>query len=574
MIAKNVLRGSGGGKAGKAACVFGEIFKAAGLGFGFGLNAAHRGVSGEYYVSFDGLDDNAFKKAVCALDEREFALISLFCCQNFEKASGLTLFYVFEKRGCESESDILVLHRRIGYSGLGSGSGGSKKPCAQSIAEIFPSACWFERDISDGFGVEFAGAFDKRRLFLHEHYPEGFHPLLKSFKNQNISQKMRKSVDESEEYKFKEMRGEGVYQIPVGPVHAGIIEPGHFRFSVIGETIFNLEVRMFWKHRGIEKLAEGKSPKDCVAIAESISGDETVANSTAFCRAIECISEINVPVRALCLRTVFLEMERIYSHLGDMAGMVIDVAYPAGASPFFILREEMFRRNESLTGSRFMKGIIGIGGLKKDVSESALPDLLQFLKSFSGRFNEAVCDIRAVPSVVDRLETTGAIKKELLRPLNITGPAARASGEHIDSRIDHPYGIYGKLGLKKRALEKGDVLSRFELKASEILDSIEIIQKAAQTANKLEKSESGHEISSQPHMRRISDGYALSVIESPRGQSVHWVYVRNGAVDRYKIRTASFCNWQAIEHAVLGNIVPDFPLINKSLNLSYAGTDL
>ena len=134
---------------------------------------------------------------------------------------------------------------------------------------------------------------------------------------------------------FKQVEGEGVYQIPVGPVHAGIIEPGHFRFSVIGETIFNLEVRMFYKHRGLEKFAEGKTPQECVKIAETISGDETVANAFAYCNAVEKISDITVPVRAMQLRTVFLELERVYSYLGDLAGMIVDVAYPVGASPFF-----------------------------------------------------------------------------------------------------------------------------------------------------------------------------------------------------------------------------------------------
>jgi Ni,Fe-hydrogenase III large subunit len=320
---------------------------------------------------------------------------------------------------------------------------------------------------------------------------------------------------------------------------------------------------MFYKHRGLEKLAEGMKPQECVKIAETVSGDETVANSVAFCTAVEKISNIAVPKRALQLRTVFLELERIYSYLGDLGGMIVDIAYPAGASPFLILREEIFRQNEALTGSRFMKGAVTVGGLSKDVSEQALRDLSTFLVSFSKQLSKAE-SIDTTFSLIDRFETTGKIKPEILIPLHITGPIARASGKITDTRIDHPYGLYSEMNLKRRMLQNEDVLARFSLKMEEILDSIKIIHEI------LSKLNSG-EIST-PY--EIKDGYALSLVESARGQNVTWVFVKNGLVDRYKVRTASFCNWQAIEHAVLGNIVPDFPLINKSMNLSYAGTDL
>jgi len=248
-----------------------------------------------------------------------------------------------------------------------------------------------------------------------------------------------------------------------------------------------------------------------------------------------------------------------------MAGMIIDIAYPVGASPFFILREELFRQNETLTGSRFMKGIIAVGGLKKDVPDDKLKGLVSYLDSFSERFDEASKVSHSSSfSVIDRLETTGLIRKELIRALNLTGPMARAAGAQNDTRFDHPYGIYDKIGVSKGTFEKGDVLSRFDQKANEIRDSVRIIKRIISTLPRGEIAKAA----------KIKDGYALSVVEAPRGQSMHWVYVRNGVVDRYKVRTASFCNWQAIEHAVIGNIVPDFPLVNKSMNLSYAGTDL
>jgi formate hydrogenlyase subunit 5 len=509
--------------------------------FGQKINPVE-GINNELYLP---LGESDLQEALRIMDENSFDLISLFCVEDFAE-KGFTLFYAFEVTGFEQ---ILILQSNL------------KGKQTVSIAKTFPTACWYEREITDGFGIEFKGAFDTRRLFLHETYPADFHPLLKSFKNGPIE---TVASDSQNQYVFKQVEGEGVYQIPVGPVHAGIIEPGHFRFSVIGETIFNLEVRLFYKHRGLEKLAEGTVPQDCVRIAETISGDETVANAVGFCNAVEKICGLSVPKRALQLRTVLLELERIYSHLGDLAGMCVDVAYPVGASPFFILREEIFRQNEALSGSRFFKGTVAVGGLSKDVPEGSSKNLSMYLQSFADRLGHATAIDNSYFSVIDRFETTGKVKTEILSPLHITGPVARASGKKCDTRITHPYGMYKELKLKEKTQTNGDVLARFNLKAQEVLDSTKIIQRLI--------GELADGDVSVPCL--IRDGCALSLIEAPRGQNVHWIQIKNGLIDRYKVRTASFCNWQAMEHAILGNIVPDFPLINKSMNLSYAGTDM
>jgi formate hydrogenlyase subunit 5 len=506
-----------------------------------------RGKNNEFYIP---LGEEEFLKTVPALSEKGFVLISLFCVQDFEENPGFTLFYIFRLTGF---TDMFAFMRYV-------------RKETTSIAVVFPSACWYEREIRDGFGIEFTDAFDKRRLFLHEAYPEDFHPLLKSFKNGKIQ-----AVENPEEaYLFKQVEGEGVYQIPVGPVHAGIIEPGHFRFSVIGEPIFNLEIRLFYKHRGIEKLAEGKRPSACVPIAEAISGDETVANAVAFCTAVEKIAGIEVPARASYLRGIFLELERIYSHMSDLSGMITDIGFPRMTTPFLILRENIFRQNELLTGSRFMRGAIDLGGVKKEISGETISKLALYLKTFVPQFESAIKAVRASSSLIDRFSTTGILKKKLIAPLNLTGPIARAAGASYDVRLDHPYGIYKDEPLEITIKTAADVLSRFEVKAAEVLNSASLIQKLISSIpdGAIVAEATGFAISNIP------DGYALSVVEAARGQNLHWVYIRSGVIDRYKVRTASFCNWQAIEHAVLGNIVPDFPLINKSLNLSYAGTDL
>ncbi|MBI2548031.1 NADH-quinone oxidoreductase subunit C [Candidatus Woesearchaeota archaeon] len=501
----------------------------------------------ELHVS---VPDEQFMAVVEALSHDGFELSSLFAVEGFGHTKGFTLFYVLEKK---KHQPWLILERSITGT------------TTSSIAKFFPSACWYEREMMDGFGMSFEDALDTRRLFLMEQYPEGFHPLLRSFKNTKITS--RKHILPQQEYTFKQVNGEGVYHIPVGPVHAGIIEPGHFRFSVIGETICNLEIRMFYKHRGVEKLAEGKKPSEVIPLAESISGDETTANAVAFCTAVEKISGIVIPKSAAYLRILFLELERMYSLLGDLAGMIIDVAYPLGASPFFILREELLRQNHALTGSRFMKNTIFVGGVRCDLSNGTLTQLKKYLPLFSRRLQEAVNHVVTMPSVVDRFETTGVIRRDLVHSLHLTGPVARASGELLDTRVDHVYGLYHEYVPKIRIEEKGDVLARFTVKVAEVLEAAELCRKV------LVKIPSG---STVPEIAQgtIKDGSVLMVVESARGQNIHWVWIHEGKISRYKVRTASFCNWQAIEHAVLDNIVPDFPLINKSLNLSYAGTDL
>jgi len=500
-----------------------------------------RGHAHEYSVR---VDEQEFVQAAENLAIHDFALAGLFACEGFSGPARYSIFSVFERK-----QDILILVRDVDGH-------------AVSIAGLFPSACWYERECRDAFGITFNGAFDTRPLLLHECYPDGYHPLKKDVPN--IPPKVSGDWGAEREYPFRVMNGEGVYQVPVGPVHAGIIEPGHFRFSVIGETIFNLELRMFYKHRGIEKLAEGRLPADCLPVAEAVSGDESVANATAFCMAVEQMSGITVPSRAWYLRTILLELERIVSHLNDQAGMLIDVAFPLGANQFSVLREECVRTSARMTGSRFMRGRIRIGGIYEDISSDTLSGLVVFLKEFRKRYRVGLRIVLSTPSVIDRFATTGIVKRSLLRPLNITGPVARASGGNTDVRINHPYGIYDRYTPAIRPLRDGDVLSRFTVRASEIMDSLDLIER-------LVTDIPGGEVCSRDAVR---DGHALVIVESPRGQNLCWVWIRNGRIDRYKVRTASFCNWLAIEHAVQGNILPDFPVINKSMNLSYAGTDL
>ena len=512
------------------------------LGSSFTDKRIINGPGNEYYIT---IGDQEFMPAAESLSLRKFVLIGLFAVEGFSGRAPVSLFSVFERK-----QHTLVLIRDVNGS-------------AVSVACLFPSASWFERECQDGFGIRFEGSFDTRRLFLHEIYPEGFHPLQKVFRNQPVQ--VKTDIGPESEYPFRVVDGEGVYQVPVGPVHAGVIEPGHFRFSVIGETIFNLEVRMFYKHRGIEKLAEGRLPADCLRIAEAVSGDESVANATAFCMAVEKISQIPVPDRAWYLRTILLELERIVlapQRPGRHAGRYR--VSRLGQTSSRCCGKSVSALTPRSTGSRFMRDRIRIGGVSQDMSNNSLSALVVFLKQFRNRYKVGLKIVLSTTSVIDRFATTGVIKKSLLRPLNITGPVARASGGNVDVRVNHPYGIYDRYAPPVKPLRDGDVLSRFTIKAAEVMDSLDLIERLVADIP------DGEICSSAP----VKDGYALAMVESARGQDLCWVWIKNGRIDRYKVRTASFCNWLAIEHAVQGNIIADFPVINKSMNLSYAGTDL
>ncbi|ADN35811.1 NADH dehydrogenase (ubiquinone) 30 kDa subunit [Methanolacinia petrolearia DSM 11571] len=492
--------------------------------------------------------DTDFGERIEYLKRSGYVLLCLFCREDSATRDLFRLTYIFE-----SQENRRIYEMEYETSGD-----------AISIAEKFPTASLYEREITDGFGILFRGSFDTRRLILHAAYPKDFHPLKKSFCNGPVN--VREIVPEEELYKFRRLDGKGVYEVAVGPVHAGIIEPGHFRFSVIGEAIFNLETRLYYLHRGIEKLAEGKKPAECLKIAESISGDESVANAVCFCLAAEKIAGIRPSLRAETLRGIALEMERICSLLSDCAGMLTDVAYPVGASRFMALKEECMRMNRKLFGHRFIRDYITIGGVSGDVGST---DLL-LLESFADRIGESVKEAydSAInsSSVIDRLATTGIIRQSLIRPLNLTGPAARSSGSRRDVRTDYPYGIYNHHTPVVPSHDAGDVLSRFMQKAEEIQASARFIKGITGEMPAGEIKTSGPDI--------YDDGCAFAMVEGARGQNLHYLEIRDGKIWRYKVRTASFTNWLSIEHAVIGNIVPDFPVINKSLNLSYAGNDL
>ena len=429
----------------------------------------------------------------------------------------------------------------------------------RSLTPAIYAADWYEREILDMFGLTPLGHPDLRPLVLYDDWPQGIYPLRKGF---DLSTKVPRVLSE---YRFKRVEGEGVFEIPVGPVHAGVIEPGHFRFSVAGEPVINLELRLGYTHKGIEKISEGMPYAKGVYLSERISGDSGVAHSTAYCQAIEMAADIKIPERAEYLRTTFLELERIYNHLGDVGGIALDTAFSVAASHAFMLKEKMLQVNECVTGSRLLRSVNRIGGVRKDISSEDAMRIREVLIRTKLDLNDLVSLVDSTPSFLDRVEGTGRLPLEAAKNLNIVGPAARASGIDRDVRRDHPYAAYGKLKFSVPLSRDGDVNARMRMKVDEIYESMSLIEQA------LDGMPQGAIHCDVPI---LPGNIGMSLVEAPKGEAVHWLLMGDGRPYRHKIRDPSFYNWLALEVAMPGNIVPDFPLINKSFNLSYSGNDL
>ncbi|HEY9204299.1 MAG TPA: NADH-quinone oxidoreductase subunit C [Candidatus Methanoperedens sp.] len=470
-------------------------------------------------------------------------LISVFAQDQRYTLGCFRISYVFS---LDREDSFIIIQINI------------EKEHFSSITQKIPSANWYEREIRDMFGLIPDGHPDPRPLIHFEDWPLGLYPLRKDF---DIKKKPPRVEGE---YVYRRVEGEGVYEIPVGPVHAGVIEPGHFRFSVAGEPILNLEIRHFYTHKGVEKMFETISIDKAVFLAERISGDNSVAHAVAFCQAVEKIAGVDVPQRAKYTRTILLELERLYNHLGDIAGIATDVAYAFGAAHANRLKENVMQLNEIVSGSRVLRGMNTIGGVRRDIGDKK--DIIsQRLSSLNLDFRELMDLLFASPSVADRIETTGRIYNDIARGLHVVGPAARASGIDRDTRRDHPYAAYGDIEFRVPVLKTGDVNARTRVRADEVYESIAIIQQALSSLP---------EGDIKANIKEIPDGYALGYTEAPRGETVYWVNISKNKIERCKVRDPSFCNWLAIEYAVLDNIVPDFPIINKSLSLSYSGNDM
>ncbi len=430
----------------------------------------------------------------------------------------------------------------------------------RSIATFSLPASLYEREIRDMFGIVFEDHPNERPLVRHGFWPADFYPLRKDAACAEF-------VDNGESFPFQKVGGEGVFEIPVGPVHAGIIEPGHFRFSVVGETIIAMKARLYFTHKGTEKLFEGKTPMEALPLAERISGDTTVGHAMAFSQAIESLAGVEIPSRARYFRVLILEMERLYNHIADFGAIANDTGFAVANSHCMRIRERLLRLNAELTGNRLLRGGIVPGGIGRTAELQDPTGLTKEIDLVLDDFEEVVEICLGNSLLVDRLEETGRLTRKTAEDHGVLGYIARSCGIDVDTRRDHPFAAYGDLDFRVPVSEAGDVKARAMQRVEEAREAGRLIRQSAPRATQ--------GLRSVPLRTLPAHEPAFGLVEGWRGQIIHWVMAdEEGRLTRVKIKDPSFVNWRPLSFALLKNIVPDFPLCNKSFNQSYSGNDL
>jgi Ni,Fe-hydrogenase III large subunit/Ni,Fe-hydrogenase III component G len=432
------------------------------------------------------------------------------------------------------------------------------RPQVPSLAGLSFPASRFERELSDLFGIEPVDHPQPRRLVLHQHWPEGWHPM------RNGSGDVPRMVVDAGSFPFIPVEGTGVYEIPVGPVHAGLIEPGHFRFWVVGETILRMKARLWFVHKGIERLCEGKHVVAGLEIAERISGDTAVGHGLAYCLAVEDARQMQVPEDAQLLRSALLELERLYNHVADIGALCNDVGFGLAQAWALTLREQLLRLNRAVTGHRLLRGGVVPGGARvlRLPSEAELCEIGQ-------RFEELVELIMSSALVMERFTGTAILDEAHARDLGVIGVVGRASGLAFDARITHPFADLGD-GILPAVQSGGDVMARFCVRVDEVRVSLSLL------ADLIGRSDALDVVTwiEDPSGEQPSEG-GVGIAEGWRGAVVNRVELdEEGRLVRVKVVDPSFLNWPALPVCLTDTIVPDFPLANKSFNLSYAGNDL
>jgi Ni,Fe-hydrogenase III large subunit/Ni,Fe-hydrogenase III component G len=486
---------------------------------------------------------------LCAYFYRKWPgrLVSVFAEDERERSGSYFIYYVF---AVDSLHGFFIV--RVPIS--------PERPEFASLTDALHAVNWQEREIQDLFGLKLTGHPNPRRCALHDDWPEVF-PLRKDF-----DLRMQLPAFAGERHKFREVEGEGVFQVPVGPVHAGIIEPGHFRFSVAGEPVLYLQIRLFYTHKGTEKLFENMPVTHGVRLAECISGDSSFAHATAFCHAVERIAQAEAPPRARALRTLCLELERIYNHIADIGAIATDVAFVVANAHAMRLKEKVLRLNEQLVGNRLLRGMACLGGVRFNWNAEQTGAISRLLDELGPEFDSLVNLIGVSASTRDRLEGTGILKPDVARDLGVVGVAGRASGFNHDLRRDFPHAAYDRVNFTVPVYSEGDVLHRMQVRIDEVRQSLGII---GQLAKNLPTGEIRANLGELP-----ADRVALGYVEGWRGEIFHWIRTApSNRLARCKVKDPSLQNWPALSEAILGNIIPDFPVVNKSFNLSYSGTD-
>jgi Ni,Fe-hydrogenase III large subunit/Ni,Fe-hydrogenase III component G len=427
------------------------------------------------------------------------------------------------------------------------------------LADIFLCATRMQRATRDLLGIA-AKAADQRPWLRHAAWPAEAFPLRRDFP---LARTYPNGIDD---YPFVAVAGDGVHEIPVGPVHAGTIEPGHFRFSIVGEKVLRLEERLGYKHKAIDKRFEGCDLMSGARLAGRISGDSTVAYAWAYAMAVEGAARIAPPPRALWLRATALERERVANHLGDLGYLGNDGGLAFGLAQFMRLKEDVLRLNAELFGHRYAMDFVIPGGVARNIGRHGCDQLVEQCDALERevRTLKDIYDDHA--GLQDRFLTCGRLEPELARRLGVLGLAARASGQTFDLRVRPAFEPYDRLGVEAKVRTEGDVAARVALRFEEIFESLRLTRILAADLPLGEIAAPFETLSGRT--------CGLGRVEGWRGESMVALEADAGIIRRCHAHDPSWQNWPALEHAIIGNIVPDFPLINKSFNLSYSGQDL
>ncbi len=456
-----------------------------------------------------------------------------------------------------------------------------------SLTALIPQSHWFERAVYDLFGLLPVNHPRFKHLLLHDEYHPSFHPLKRQSSKEGDEQLPKELIQSTDvisaadslsagvpalpgakrEYEFMQVKGEGIYELPVGPIHAGVIEPGHFRFSCFGETILNLEIRLGYSHRGVEKRLTEVPWQNARFVAEAAASDTACANALAHAIAIESLFEITVPPLAQSLRTLALEIERLAVHIVDIGGLSADFGFLSIAASAGRLRGKALGLAQTLSGSRFLRGYIIPGGVRK-CSYAAV-------STMQARLKELRTEIRTILEILkenlvarERVEKVGIISSSLAKEFGFVGITARACGIAYDCRQYFSHGRYPELAPPIVTQNGGDILARSRVRAGEIESSCNVIQQI------LDQLSDGPCFVDLPEVLPANQ-IGLAIVEAFRGELVHLVFTDDqGKIKRYAIKDPSFNNWTAVSIAIRNGLIADFPLCNKSLALSYSGNDL
>jgi Ni,Fe-hydrogenase III large subunit/Ni,Fe-hydrogenase III component G len=435
----------------------------------------------------------------------------------------------------------------------------AEQPVYPDLSDLFYSANRMQRAARDLVGIRaLAQGIDGRPWLRHGAWPEDVYPLRRDAEQAHVPVQDR--------YAFVPVEGDGVHEIAVGPVHAGTIEPGHFRFSVVGEKVLRLEERLGYKHKGIEKRFEATNLAEGARLAGRVSGDSTVAYAWAYAMALESIAGATPPERALLLRALFLERERIANHLGDLGYLGNDGGLAFGLAQFMRLKEDVLRLNARLFGHRYLMDCIVPGGVARDVDHAGLKALGEQCDALEAELQtlRGIYDEHA--GLQDRFITCGRLTPDMAARLGVIGLAGRASAQGWDVRVQPGFALYGELAPRLVTHRNGDVAARVTVRFEEIFESLRLIREV------IERIASGPIVT--PLTAPAAHAQGIGWVEGWRGEVLIALETAGDSIRRCHAHDPSWQNWPAIEHAVIGNIVPDFPLINKSFNLSYSGQDL